>query len=770
MSGDEPNPDSVKDLFGLMLEAGWDDAAAGETAALRGDDAALMRDAQQAWESASPALQQAARDLLDAHRRARGVLLDGHAPSDRLEDAADRQSPALLPDPDLDAFTIHPPTIRDYELHEELGRGGFGVVYRATQLQPVHRTVAVKMLRTELATPEIAARFRAEAKVLARMNHPGIARVLDAGADTLRRPFVTMELVDGEPITLWCEQRDLAVRDRVRLMKDVCQAVHHAHQRAVIHRDLKPANVLVEMIDGRAQPRVIDFGIARIIEEQALEHRTLTGARLGTPRYMSPEQARGDEQIDVRTDVYALGILLCETLTGQVPREPAGTGDASGSRPRTAATRPSQLAALGSPDCALRSRELRGDLDRIVLKAAALADDLARYLDGRPVRATPPHPLYLLRRFVMRRRAASAAILLAIASLIAGTAAALFGLSRANESRLAAEYARDEAQRERDRAEAMTDFLLGDLIDALNPDLTGDSDRSIATLLRHVAHEADHRLAGDPRLLTDVLTRLGAAMYTVTDHVGAADTLRRATALSIQHHGPEDRRTLHLRIDALLASMSARRLDGIEAVAEAILSDASATFGDDDPVTLRAALHAAHITLGDPVPAMQRVIDAHERAGRTADPHYLEALRFLAVTLKVARDPRAGPLFTKAADLADAQFGPQHSLALELRRETALVLHAEGESIRADSILAEVAERSQHQYGPLNWHREAALNARVRIALEQQRADDALALAETLRDIALRRHGEGSRQHAAAGELIEAAVAMGARDRAAERK
>ncbi|XOV76616.1 MAG: serine/threonine-protein kinase [Phycisphaerales bacterium] len=248
------------------------------------------------------------------------------------------------------------------------------------------------------------------------MNHPGIARVLDAGLDAKSRPYLVMELVEGRPIAEACEAGGLTVRERVALMAQVCEAVHHAHQRAIIHRDLKPANMLVESADGESRARVIDFGIAKLLDREDGETMTLAGDRLGTPKYMSPEQLGGGDGADVRTDVYALGVVLCELLTGRVPpeNEASASGSVSdhgsgskrsGGSGRSGSfgqvTRPSALAG-SDPKTADRAKLLKGDLDRIVLKAVArypelrypsalaMAQDLRRYLAGLPVHATPP--------------------------------------------------------------------------------------------------------------------------------------------------------------------------------------------------------------------------------------------------------------------------------------------------------------------------------------------------------------------------------------------
>jgi serine/threonine protein kinase len=545
-----PSMTEVKNLFGLMLEAAEAPGA--------GSDSSEVQAANAAFDAAPPELRAAVEKLLESHRRASGVLLEG-APGGG-------SSGAVAAETGLDSVALAAvplPRIPGYEIGPEIGRGGFGVVYRARQLHPVERVVAVKVLRTELATAEVISRFRAEARVLARMNHPGIARVLDAGIDDQHRPFVTTELVDGLPIVEYSERHGLTLRERIALMMDVCEAAHHAHQRAVIHRDIKPANVLVEHIDGKHRARVIDFGIAKILEEGASPTQTAIGSRMGTPRYMSPEQVDGHDLGDVRTDVYALGVLLCEVLTSRVPRNPPTPGTSIRS---TSALRPSQLAGEAGAAIAQRSRELRGDLDRIVLKAvaidaderydsaAAMAEDLQRYLEGLPVRATPPGVVYLTRKFIARRKVTSIAILLAVVSLVGGTTAATYGLTQANQSADEAKHSLGEAQlaraqseEEANRAAFVTEFFLDDMLTAIDPNAAHGRDVSVAELLDVAAQTAHERFADAPTLRRDVLGKIGTAYSRIGRFKESAAALDEAVLLSETVDGPLSQATLTLR-------------------------------------------------------------------------------------------------------------------------------------------------------------------------------------------------------------------------------
>jgi tetratricopeptide (TPR) repeat protein/serine/threonine protein kinase len=331
--------------------------------------------------------------------------------------------------------------IGPYRLHEQLGEGGFGVVFRAEQQQPVRRQVALKVLKPGMDTRQVVARFEAERQTLAILDHPHIARVYDGGVTPSGRPFFVMELVNGVPVTDFCDQNRLTPRQRLELFLPVCQAVQHAHQKGIIHRDLKPSNVLVALHDGVAVPKVIDFGIAKALGQEGADPSLLTGAAqmIGTPLYMSPEQAvPGGRDIDTRSDIYSLGVILYELLTGTTPltrehfhqasdddirrivREvepPRPSARLAGSGPALAT-----IAARRRTEAVKLTRLVRGELDWIVIKAlekdrgrrydtaSSFALDVQRYLAGEPVSAFPPSPGYRLRKFARRHKARLAAL------------------------------------------------------------------------------------------------------------------------------------------------------------------------------------------------------------------------------------------------------------------------------------------------------------------------------------------------------------------------
>ncbi|MGJ4730044.1 protein kinase domain-containing protein [Luteimonas sp. SDU101] len=349
-----------------------------------------------------------------------------------------------------------------YRIESLLGRGGMGEVYRAEQLEPVRRTVALKLLRGQALDARRKAHFEIERQVLAQMRHPAIAQIHDADTTPDGHPFFAMEFIDGQPITTFCESRALPLAERLRLFIEVCEGVQHAHQKGVIHRDLKPGNLLVDDSEGRARPRIIDFGIATAAE------RAGTREIAGTPDYMSPEQAGGDQALlDTRSDVYSLGVVLSELLTGQRPLARGETHTADGqtlrlpsAQLRTLAPGEAERIAQGHGQRlpALR-RALRSELDWVVARAmqhdrnrrypsaAALAEDLRRFLDGLPLLAVPPGRGYVWRKFALRHRAGIAAAAVALCALLGGLALSLHGMMEARAQRALAEQRSGQLER-----------------------------------------------------------------------------------------------------------------------------------------------------------------------------------------------------------------------------------------------------------------------------------------------------------------------------------
>lgn len=395
------------------------------------------------------------KELVNATRGATSFFLDAREQRSRMASDLVAEMPPhdFPPAPPSDAIIEGPGTrLGRYRLIKRIGEGGGGVVYEAEQEEPIQRRVAIKIVRLGMNTESVIARFEIERQALALMDHPNIAKVLDAGAASSGRPYFVMELVTGEKITTYCDVRKLGTVQRLKLFIKVCYAIQHAHQKGIIHRDIKPSNILVAGHDGSDVPKVIDFGIAKAIETQNFGETVFTSHDqfFGTPAYMSPEQIDlAGLDVDTRSDIYSLGVLLYELLTSRTPLDEKALASQGISKIRdtllnTEVLRPSLM--LGEMEKATlqsiaqdRKSEpaqlisyIRGDLDWIALKALdknrarryqtvnSLALDVQRFLDYQPVSARPPGRLYLLGKFIRRNRLAVGAGLSLAASLLAG--------------------------------------------------------------------------------------------------------------------------------------------------------------------------------------------------------------------------------------------------------------------------------------------------------------------------------------------------------------
>jgi WD40 repeat protein len=469
------NPSREEALFALALEKPVERRPAFLDAMCDGD----------------PALRQRLAALLAAHEEP-DQLLPSDAPAIKATIKL-----AVADDPADEAVGMK---IGRYKLLEKVGEGGCGVVYVAEQIEPVRRRVALKVIKLGMDTKQVIARFEAERQALAMMDHPNIAKVLDAGATETGSPFFVMELVRGIRITEYCDQANLTTKERLDLFIKVCHAIQHAHQKGIIHRDIKPSNILVTMHDGVPVPKVIDFGIAKATVGQTLTDKTLYTQLqqfIGTPAYMSPEQAEmSGLDIDTRSDIYSLGVLLYELLAGSTPfdaKELMSRGidamrktirEKEPVRPSTrlATLKGEELTTTAkrrSADTAKLLHQLKGDLDWIVMKclekdrtrryetASGLAADLKRHLENEPVVARPPSAVYRFQKAIRRNKLAYAAALAVTAALVVGTAVsvwqakvAIHALNETEKLRLAAQQERDkatlaqaEAERQRNSAE-----------------------------------------------------------------------------------------------------------------------------------------------------------------------------------------------------------------------------------------------------------------------------------------------------------------------------
>ena len=506
-----------------------------------------------------------------------------------------------------------------YVLVRRLGEGGFGVVYLAEQECPVRRKVALKIIKLGMDTRQVIARFEAERQALALMDHPHIARVLDGGATESGRPYFVMELVQGVPVVEYCDTHGLDICERLELFALICQAVQHAHQKGIIHRDLKPSNILVGTVDGRPQPKVIDFGIAKALRERLTDKTLLTDAHqmIGTPQYMSPEQVDNSVDIDTRSDVYSLGVLLYELLAGRTPfdlqrlrsaaeiqqviREvepprPSArvsmlrtTGGSPTPGPKTSGPVAAEMSAVavgGIQDVARQRRtdavtlvrQLRGELDWIVMKAlekdraqrydsaSALADDVVRFLRDEAVSAGPPSHTYRFRKLLKRHRAAFAATAAVTISLLLALVGTLAGLVQVNAARSSerdqrrkAEASEQAARSEAQRANEMAGFLKQTLL-SIDPAVAQGRD---TTVLRDVLAETSRRLntelTGEPQVRAELALLVGQVYNLIGQPASAVTALRGCLATLDRDYGDAPN---SLRVKALLQLTEALQVTG----------------------------------------------------------------------------------------------------------------------------------------------------------------------------------------------------------------
>ena len=443
--------------------------------------------------------------------------------------------------------------IGPYRLLQRIGEGGMGEVWLAEQEAPVSRRVALKVIKAGMDTRQVVARFELERQTLALMNHPAIARVFDAGSTPQGRPYFAMEYVPGMALTDHCDANKLSTQERLELFAQVCEGVQHAHQKAIIHRDLKPSNILVSHLGGKAQPKIIDFGIAKATGQQLTAKTLFTevGAVIGTPEYMSPEQAEFTGDVDTRTDVYTLGVVLYQLLTGELPRR-LSDRSASGyeefrrklrqddpPRPSTKLrileTAAGNVARERSTDPGTLRRQIAGDLDAITLKAlerdrarrygtpSELAADLARHLRNEPVLARPPSAGYRFRKFLRRNKLALAAATAIGVSLIAGLSGALWQARRAL------------AQAE--RAEQVKEFVLS-IFENADTDSGAGSATTAADLLKTASKRVVNELAGRPELAVELMTAIGYSLLGQGETADAAALMHDAVDLSVKQLGP----------------------------------------------------------------------------------------------------------------------------------------------------------------------------------------------------------------------------------------
>ncbi|MGI9516902.1 MAG: tetratricopeptide repeat protein, partial [Pirellulaceae bacterium] len=507
------------------------------------------------------------------------ALLKAHASDESLLDKG-----AFAPAATIDSQVSESPgtQLGPYKLLQPIGEGGMGVVYLAEQSEPVARRVALKIIKPGMDTRQVIARFEAEEQALAIMDHPNIAKVLDAGSTDGGRPYFAMELVKGVPITKYCDEHHLTPKQRLDLFTQVCQAVQHAHQKGIIHRDLKPSNVLVAEYDDQPVPKIIDFGVAKALDKRLTDKTMFTelGQVVGTLEYMSPEQAKVNQlDIDTRSDIYSLGVLLYELLTGSTPFTKQRLRSAAidevmriirEEEPPKPSTRLSTIESLPSV-AANRSMEpqklgmlVRGDLDWIVMKAlekdrarryetaSSFAEDIRRYLDEEPVLACPPSARYKFRKFARRNKFVLAAGSLIAAAIVLGLFGTTWQMLRAMRAEQLAVQEADEARTQAAIAVAVNDFINDDLLGQANPLQEPDPDLKVRTVVDRAAQTIGDRFEDQPLVKASIHFTLSRTLCAIGLYNEAERHSEQNLQLCAHHRGAEHRDTLRAKTECAL--------------------------------------------------------------------------------------------------------------------------------------------------------------------------------------------------------------------------
>ena len=622
-----------------------------------------------------------------------------------------------------------------YRLLQKLGEGGMGEVWLAEQTRPVRRQVALKIIKAGMDTADVVARFEAERQALALMDHPAIATVFDGGSTPEGRPYFAMEYVKGEPLTTYCDRQRLGTKDRLELFIQVCEGVQHAHQKGIIHRDLKPSNVLVMIQDDHTVPKIIDFGVAKATAQHLTERSLFTelGVLIGTPEYMSPEQAEmGRLDVDTRTDIYALGVLLYELLTGALPFDrkelrQAGIAEIQRIIREKEPPRPSTRITLLGPASteAAQNRhteprrlisELRGDLDWITMRAlekdrtrryqtaSSLAVDVRRHLNNEPVSAGPPSAAYRARKFVRRNRLGVIAVatLLLLLAVFAGAMAVQ--AQRIARERNRANQERDRANQEAAQARKTLAFLTG-TFEVANP-RKGKGPSATATEIIDDATKKLNEMRGQPLLQASLLMTLSEIYDEMGLYEAAESPARSALEIREKALGPN-----HLDVAQSLNNLASiwrkqGKLEEAEPFTKRSLEIREKALGPNQPDVAQSLNNLAIIwwnqgRLSEAEPLLRRSLKIREEALGPNHPDVAISLNNLA-TLYAGQGKlaEAEPLYRGSLEIWEKALGANHPDVATSLNNLATLYVDQGKLSEAEPLLKRSLEIRERALGP----------------------------------------------------------------------
>lgn len=607
--------------------------------------------------------------------------------------------------------------IGPYYLIDILGEGGMGVVYRAEQRQPLHRMVALKVVRgSDFRTHELRQQFEVERRLLARLDHPSIAKVYEAGDTPEGDPYFAMELIDGDTLLRGADARRLDLHERIRLVATVARAVHHAHQKGILHRDIKPSNVLLTEVDGRPVPKLIDFGIGQRLDDESEHEAKRHGRVLGSPAYLAPEALEPGSPVDVRSDVYSIGILLYELLAGERPFR-RGTGTLADlieqvqtgvlDTPSARISRADRAALIERARARNLSpralpRALRGELDWITRKATALrpearyqsalelADDLERFLTGHAVTAAPPSALYRSRRWARRHRLALASVALVGISLVGGLVAAM---REAHRARMA------EAQ-----THEVVDFLVG-LFEVSDPGQNRGETITARELLDQGARKARSSLTSQPLVGARLLDTIGKVQDKLGLWPAAKESALETLALRRRQLGPRHR-DVAASLELLgSVELNLGELDAADASLREALDILTAELGDGSPEVAMVVDRLGHLQsvrgrYGEAIELQLRALSILEREG-IEDERTAKVLEHLGISLfDDGQDARAQQNFKHSREIRERLLGPDHPDTLSSLQGEAMTASRLGSDEDARGLYQDLLARRERLLGP----------------------------------------------------------------------